>query len=246
MFKLYEMFWFGSTNIVLTSIVNEVRQVAPVIRSWLQPIMNFRDSIEIGYELLSKVEYVDDVAKFFSGVSDADIAELVKEQIYQMNRVCESGRIPMRKRLFVNIRTSTIADSNFVQWLCSQSRLPLALEIDYLDLLNQPDLRFNTDNLNFLRKHGHQIWLDDYTCDFNNHSCFDVLSNPWDGIKIDKTVLWHSCYDYDELREIVERCKELCEVVLIEGVESEQHVSACRNAKVDLGQGFYWQDRLVF
>lgn len=216
------------------------------MRTWLQPIMSLKESVEVGYEILSRVEFVDDVQSYFAAMKDADVAALVAKQISQINAVGCSGRIPLRKRFFINIRPNLLNDDGFISRICTESLFPLALEVDYQDLKTQSEQYFNYDFLEVLRKHGHQIWLDDYTCDFNSHSCFDVLSNPWDGIKIDKTVLWHSCYDYDELREIVERCRELCEVVLIEGVESEQHVSACRNAKVDLGQGFYWQDRLVF
>ncbi|WP_265436393.1 EAL domain-containing protein, partial [Aeromonas media] len=213
------------------------------IKSRYQPIININNGREVGYEVLSTIEKCDDVEKYFSEMSDSDVINLVKNQINQINHICRVNFSSMRKRFFVNVRATSISDRSFIEWLCNNSQCKLALEVDYQDLSAQSIATFDPHNLELLRHHGHQIWLDDFNCNFGESSSLLVYSNYWDGIKIDKKVLWKFCHDTKGLKYGVDRCRCLSDFVLIEGVETAQHLRACEKVRIDYCQGFHWKNK---
>jgi EAL domain-containing protein (putative c-di-GMP-specific phosphodiesterase class I) len=214
-----------------------------LFKSRYQPIININNGREVGYEVLSTIEKCDDVEKYFSEMSDSDVIDLVKSQVNQINHICRVDVSSKRKRFFVNIRATSIYDRSFIEWLCKNSQCKLALEVDYQDLSAQSISTFEPRNLELLRYHGHQIWLDDFNCNFGESSSLHVSSNYWDGIKIDKKVLWTFCHDHKGLKRGVDRCRGLSDYVLIEGVETAQHLNACEKVKIDYCQGFHWKNK---
>ncbi|ATM01003.1 hypothetical protein CK910_22865 [Aeromonas sp. CA23] len=216
----------------------------PVMRSRLQPIMCLKNSEQIGYELLSKVDGVDNTELYFTSLSKQDIAVLVMKQVLMMNQVNLSREV-VRGRCFINVRIESLADSNLIMWICRNCKIPLSLEVDYQYLILNSDVTNYTANLALLRSFGHQIWLDDFLCDFSQRSRETLSVVDWDGIKVDRSILWDLCYNEMELHHIVNCCRGFTDCVLIEGVETDHHVKVCQYAGVDYAQGFHWLDRLL-
>lgn len=210
-------------------------EVSSCLATRLQPIVDLRGDIPVGFEMLSQLAWFADIEAYFANLGDEQLLALIRSQIRQANGYGE-GR-PWR--FFVNIRSTLLQDVHFVDWLCRHAKVPLALELDPTELQEvvaepRPDL------LTRLRRAGHQLWLDD----------FDECTAPpgllswldWDGIKIDKAVLWRQRRPGTGLSRLVERCQRYSPRILVEGVESTHQLQQCRLSGLDLGQGFYWPE----
>ena len=88
-----------------------------------------------------------------------------------------------------------------------------------------------------LTARGHRIWLDDI--DEAIVQPFLSCRLPLTGIKIDKEAFWR-LRATPALGQLVTRCFQLADNVLIEGIETEKDHSRARQAGAGLGQGYYW------
>ncbi len=91
-----------------------------------------------------------------------------------------------------------------------------------------------------LRRHGVQIWLDDFGTGFSGLS--HLRRVPVDGVKIDKSFIQDLLTDRDDLAltsAIVAMARSLGIEAVAEGVESASQLEILRSLRCDLGQG-YW------
>ncbi len=211
------------------------------LNSRLQPILNLKSESVIGGELLSTIDGIVNVERFFSSITDSCLVELVIKQVKMINATRFRSQ-HIHGRYFINIRYKMLSDKDFVLWICKNSNVSLSLEIDCQDLVLNGALYINNEHVSLLQRHGHQIWLDDFNCAFNQHSISLLSRIKWDGIKVDKSILWSLCHDEISLKHLVRCCREFAEHILIEGVETNYHLDVCKKSGFDYGQGFHWHD----
>lgn len=86
---------------------------------------------------------------------------------------------------------------------------------------------------------GIQVWLDDFGKGYNNLEWLSTL--PLAGLKLDKSIVWSAARQADAQKVLASICqlaRDLDIVTVAEGVETEAHCRAAREAGCDLLQGF--------
>ncbi|WP_043825957.1 EAL domain-containing protein [Aeromonas veronii] len=207
----------------------------------LQPIFSFNENTVSAYEMLSRVHgYKRCAEDFFKEISCEQLTKLLKHQILQVNSYAVSGRI------FINVKISCLS-LEFIEWLSIYNEKPLAFELDYQDLqaenLNHEDFECINQNLKIIQKAGHQLWLDDFDGLFSQRAQYLLSRVSWDGIKLDKSVLWCLCSkEISEFNRIIDLCTTFAPQTVVEGIESDYQFDVTKESKAKFGQGFYWED----
>lgn len=92
---------------------------------------------------------------------------------------------------------------------------------------------------------GFSFYLDDYGKGYSNIDCISSL--PFEYIKIDKSIIEN--YDTNKtvrlfLNSLVEILNESDKEIVVEGVESLEHIQILKILGVDYVQGFYYSEPL--
>lgn len=208
----------------------------------LQPIFSFKDDAISGYEILSRIQGRpnNDMEQFFRNISDERLLYLLKQQILQLNRSVVKGRI------FINIRLACLSNE-LVEWLVMYSEKKLAFEIDYRDIqaanFNFEEIQSLEKKLKLLKRHEYQIWLDDFDGLFSQHAQHLLTKIDWDGIKLDKSILWTlSSKGIEEFNRVIDLCSVFAGGTIIEGIETFHQFNVSKSSGENFGQGFYWED----
>lgn len=208
----------------------------------LQPIFSFKDDTISDYEILSRIQGQpnNDMAQLFRNISDERLLYLLKQQILQLNRSLVKGRI------FINIRLACLSNE-LVEWLVMYSEKKLAFEIDCQDIqaanFNFEEIQSLDKKLKLLKRHEHQIWLDDFDGLFSQEVQHLLTRIDWDGIKLDKSILWAlSSKGVEEFNRIIDRCSVFAGGTIIEGIEYFHQFNVSKSSGANFGQGFYWED----
>lgn len=96
-------------------------------------------------------------------------------------------------------------------------------------------------NINYFLDHGTSLSLDDYGTGYSNISYLYHL--PFAFMKIDKSILWSS--DKNDkanitLKNIFKMAKNLKMRIVVEGVETEEHIKKLLKLECDYFQGYYF------
>ncbi|MFY2643507.1 EAL domain-containing protein [Achromobacter insuavis] len=86
---------------------------------------------------------------------------------------------------------------------------------------------------------GIQVWLDDFGKGYNNLEWLSAL--PLAGLKLDKSIIWSAARQADAQKVLTSICqlaRDLDIATVAEGIETEAHCRAAREAGCDLLQGF--------
>lgn len=86
---------------------------------------------------------------------------------------------------------------------------------------------------------GIQVWLDDFGKGYNNLEWLSTL--PLAGLKLDKSIVWSAARQAEAQKVLTSICqlaRDLDIATVAEGVETEAHCRAAREAGCDLLQGF--------
>lgn len=209
----------------------------------LQPIVDIKAGVTVGYEVLSGGEIIRPEF-FFSSVDDAFISRLARRQIAMVNLFSHLTKMHKIK-FFINVTPALINDEAFVFWLCEYSDVDICLEVDYSALrVLHGDI--SMENIEYLKGRGHQLWLDDFKGSIPAyHAMYGNRKNAvsiWNGIKLDKSLLWDNYKNHDDMKSLIMECREISDVILVEGIESWFQLFACKIADCNLGQGYYWRD----
>ncbi|MGG5825558.1 MULTISPECIES: EAL domain-containing protein [Aeromonas] len=207
----------------------------------LQPIFSFKDDAISGYEILSLIQgQPNGTERFFRNISDERLLYLFKQQILQLNRSLVKGRI------FINIKLACLS-IELIEWLAMYNERPLAFEIDCQDIQAAnfyfEEIESLDKKLKLLKRHEHQIWLDDFDGLFSQEVQHLLTRIDWDGIKLDKSILWAlSSKGVEEFNKIIDRCSVFAGGTIIEGIESFHQFNVSKSSGASFGQGFYWGD----
>lgn len=210
----------------------------------LQPIFNFHDNVISAYEMLSRVHGSKECAEdFFLSISSKQMDKLLKHQILQANNYCVNGKV------FINAKIDNLS-IEFIEWLSLYSEKQFAFELDYQDLqaenLNHEQIECLNQRLTIIQKHGHQLWLDDFDGLFSQRAQYLLSRVSWDGIKLDKSVLWRLIStELNEFNRIIDLCSTFASQTVVEGIESDYQFDVTKRSRAKLGQGFYWKDIIM-
>jgi EAL domain-containing protein (putative c-di-GMP-specific phosphodiesterase class I) len=206
----------------------------------LRPIIVLNDSRVMGYQITFK-NMNGIVPENETSSSDVkSVVALVKRQIAMLNmytHVLGLGKV----RFFVKIPPSILFENNFIAWLCSYSEVSISLEVSYHDLLIYRGVS-TIEKIARLRAHGHELWLDTGKYTVSNY--YEAMKLPeitWDGIRLDKSLLWDGCSDIERMKQIIAEHRTLSSNIIVDGIESWFQLFICKCAGVRFGQGFYWK-----
>lgn len=207
----------------------------------LQPIFSFKENTVVAYELLTRLNGRHETTEtFFRNITSEELTKLLKHQISEINQSV------IQKRIFINTKIECL-DLDFIKWLSMYCEKPLAFELDYQDIqsadLTDEKLVTLNQYLKLMQNHGHQFWLDDFDGLFSQRAQLLLGRLSWNGIKLDKSVLWSLCSkEIKEFYRIIDLCSAFAPQTVVEGIESDYQLWVARKSKATFGQGFYWGD----
>ena len=223
------------TALNLTSTSSRLQQLSHDITGIkLEPIVALASSRRVGVEVLSVLSPRQQSERFFRNRSAEQSLMLLEIQLAALQSAFE------RHNLFVNLPITVFSEGDNFQRMLALNAPPLNVEIvdpDAFFDLPAPRQRDVIRRLRWLRRRGHQVWLDD----LDEATVQPFLSQrlPLSGIKIDKLAFWR-LRGTPALTKLVTLCTHIAGHVLIEGIETEKDYACALRAGAGLGQGFYW------
>ncbi|MCX3068614.1 EAL domain-containing protein [Cetobacterium somerae] len=200
-----------------------------------QPIINAKNNLISSLELLSRSHGVCDPEAYFASMSNYSLTMLSCAQIDEACNVLSNSII--MPKININADQNMIGDIYLMATLMQyKSHIKILLEINPFELMDDNDIDKIKRRFDFVKMCGHELWLDDH--DGSKTGCDNIDLFPWDGVKIDKSVLWSN--DFSKLKDIVDFCHQRSMPVTIEGVESEYLFQQAVKSGADYLQGFYW------
>lgn len=145
---------------------------------------------------------------------------------------------------FVNFTPDQIAHKDFLKALEAFYKLgicPSNIAIEVTEQQYAEDVDAFYDHLNTARNLGHAIVVDDFGSGVSNFNHVKQLKPNI--VKIDKAVLNGALvdtYNYKFLMHLVHFLKQIGTNVVIEGVETEAHLSVALKSRCDYMQGYYF------
>ena len=181
--------------------------------------------------------------------------QLYKLDLYMFEQVCREAKrryevgLPLVP-VSVNFsqqdfdHADIVAEMNRIYDKCelagSVDKSLFIVEVTEQDLAVGPDKL--QEQLEQIRKNGYGLWLDDFG---SGYSALNVFSRfDFDMIKCDLELLKH-LDDHGGinrliLKELVDVARQIGVHVLIEGLETEEHLAFVREVGCELAQGFYY------
>ncbi|KPF43145.1 putative bifunctional diguanylate cyclase/phosphodiesterase [Rhizobium sp. G187] len=211
-----------------------------------QPIFDMRTNRLEGVESLMRMKMADGTP--LSPSQFIPVAErtgaIVELGHWAIRRVCEEVLVPGHASLVsVNVSATQLMSRGFalsVSTILEEtgvSGTQLAFEItEGIDMEGQSDvIRCITD----LQALGIRIWLDDFGTGFAGLSWLRLF--PFDTVKIDRSFLQDTRRPAGRamLEDIIRLIRNRGLKILIEGVESADHVELMRELGIEFGQGYF-------
>lgn len=200
-----------------------------------QPIVENRSRKVSSFELLSRSISIDCIENFFGTLSATDVTNISCVQMSQLSdffSICKEG---YNLRVHINIHYKTLFSTEFIKLAKKIRWVKFAFEINgfecHCDQLVKLKNAFKK-----IKSFGHEIWLDDYGV--HNATLGLLLCLPWDGVKIDKEIVWRS--SQEQLHALVRSCKNYTNKVTLEGIEDEYLNELSIYTGSDFSQGFNW------
>lgn len=154
-----------------------------------QPIIENRTKKVSSFELLSRSISIDCVENFFGTLSASDVTKISCIQMSQLSEffpICKKG---YNLRTHVNIHYKTLFNAEFIKLAKKIRWVKFAFEINGFECDGDQLIKLK-NAFKIIKSFGHEIWLDDYGV--NNATLGLLLDLPWDGVKIDKEIVWRS------------------------------------------------------
>ncbi|AZV06465.1 EAL domain-containing protein [Enterobacter sp. N18-03635] len=185
----------------------------------------------MGYEILSKPQGKTFNTEAFFLSQPAQILETVfYEQLSFFTTQCKLDTERLRN-LFINLPLCLLLRKGFLITLREYLTVTdLNLEIQYDPVTLKPEVM---NCVKTLLSEGIKIWIDDVdVCGWS------ILNDPTGpGIKIDKEAFW-SMYRSRTQLSVLTHCSD--DRVIVEGVETSDHINYLKDNGVCFGQGYYW------
>lgn len=212
----------------------------------LEPICTHSGAV-MAYELLTRWQDPNRERKtlssssaeydFFKFVPEKDI-DIFHEQIDALTRLYATG-FPLT--VTVNVDKNLV--ENLLQDNILQKRL-IQLPKVRLELSGFFSSRLSSEDILTLKCLSRitPLWLDDFGAGFTNMTL--ASTGLFEIIKIDKKFFWRhgSSMTFDR---VLSHLYELCKGIIVEGIETEQHVAVLQSMRICGMQGHRWQTVLL-
>ncbi len=173
-----------------------------------------------------------------------DIDDFVLKEVCTFLKSGEPTRLGM-ECINVNLSVLQCMQDNFVEKILkiveSYGISKSLINFEITESVSASDYELLSGVIAKLKENGFQFSMDDYVTGHSNmHTLFSLA---FDIVKIDKSILWDA--EKSELGEIIlENCihmiKQMKRKILVEGVETSQHVEKLRTLGVDYLQGYFF------
>lgn len=199
-----------------------------------QPLYLLKHGFVFAHEILSNFHGDDSPEKIVQKMAERDLLTLF---IIQVNIALK------RKGIYlINLPVSLLASKRCVEIILSirhHNRLFIELQdpenITLMSLVNRVAL---SKNIAVLQQNGWQIWLDDWK---GGLDVFPLLPKTlFNGIKLDKSMI-KKC----DLSTFVKTAHCISQLVVIEGIETNEDLIHAKKSGADLGQGYLWPQREI-
>jgi EAL domain-containing protein (putative c-di-GMP-specific phosphodiesterase class I) len=146
--------------------------------------------------------------------------------------------------LFLNLHPIEMPDATFVESLRPLAEpefrrlFRVVVEMPESWVCKTDEMRGLTQQI---RAMGMQVAYDDFGV--GQSRLTDLREVPPDFVKLDRELIAQAAKDkvqYDLVKAIVDACRKMQVRTLGEGIETEAELQACRDMRVNLGQGFYF------
>lgn len=201
-----------------------------------EPIVDIATGQIIASEMLCRPED-EDAETFFRHAPLATLSDIVDLQIARLRE----PSIPQQQAVFINVSLDLLLDDKWADNVLPRMA-GYNIELDCLQCMAHLDAltRRGAAIFSKVRRYGINIWLDD----INEAAITAISALPlrFDGIKIDKYVLWHlaEINDRRTMADFARQLNELARVVIVEGVENDDHLQFAAVAPIRCAQGYYW------
>ncbi|HBU8852628.1 EAL domain-containing protein [Citrobacter sp. Cs237] len=191
----------------------------------------------IAWEVLSTAPDEVDLEHFFSHLSLQDRFSLFFAQLTHVLQTTQTGKY------YLNASEDVLLSEGFIERLAAEVRQPEKIAIELTDLerlraLSPDESRRLRERIATLRQMGIAVWADDVHDDIL--TCLLEQAYAFSGAKIDKHAFWAGREQQTPLLKLAQRCRQIAEEVLIEGIETvNDYELACRST-AHYGQGYLW------
>lgn len=210
-----------------------------------QPIVKVNSGSVIAHELLLR-EYEGIGKDAFLSDSNLFLEHLVgltESKALTLKALMMNGSI---KTLFVNFTPDQIASELFVRALNSfyeNGIAPSTVAIEVTEHKEASDKERFYNHLAYARRNGHPIVVDDFGSGISNFQHVTALRPSI--VKTDKELIVNAVLDSwhkKALKALVRYIHDLDARVVIEGIETEEHLRAAQFCNADFGQGYFFAE----
>ncbi|MGA4622184.1 EAL domain-containing protein [Citrobacter meridianamericanus] len=206
----------------------------------LEPVCSLNMNTIFCYEVLSQLAPEVNAEQFFRILSPDRAADIFICQVQFIRTFFSSGCFTF------NLPAKALISGMLLRSLCAEMNQGLIVEIQdpkTVMLMSRTEIELLTDNLRNITGKGVKIWLDDVTPEMTDF--FLGLRLPLAGVKTDRSVLHRFSADGKELSSLVEKCRQLAPLVIVEGIETIQMKHHAIYAGAHAGQGYLWPGKTL-
>ena len=208
-----------------------------------QPIIRSLEGTVLSHEILLREFNGLSVGDFLDqpGMFCTHLEELVRCKAQMVKHLMLEEALSI---VFINFTPNQIAHPKFLDSLKQFYALGInpsdvAVEVTEQNYANDPPMFY--ESLNLARQLGHPIVVDDFGSGVSNFKHVKRLRPNI--VKIDRGVLCGALennYNYNFLMHLVHFLKQIGTNVVIEGVETEEHLDIALKSGCDFMQGYYF------
>ncbi|EJN4070444.1 EAL domain-containing protein [Salmonella enterica] len=198
----------------------------------LEPIYDIFNKKIIGAEVLSKLSFSSTPETWFQHASDCELWSIIRDETKIISSFYELI-------VFINIPYHFFSDKACFN-LQSIHNKRLVFELQNPHSLIKSGYGEYCDTLNYilnLKNSGVEVWLDDV--DENIFSVMKGDCSVFSGLKVDKYSFWRN-FETNKLEDLINTMRYSNKALLIEGVETPEHLAMLKNMSVQYCQGYLW------
>lgn len=211
-----------------------------VIGVRLEPVWSLHLNASFCYEVLSLLAPDVNAEHYFRLISPERAADIFIRQARFVRTLFSSGCFTFNLPVQALILASTFNS------ICGELMSGIIIEIQDPDTvlsLNTTDICLLKRSIDEIVARGGKVWLDDITPEMVDF--FLALKLPLAGVKTDRSILHNICSDGREFASLVETCRQLAPLVVVEGIETIEMQQRARDAGAQAGQGFLWSGKVL-
>lgn len=214
-------------------VIDRVGKRKLKVKFFLQPIVCPRN-IKCHYlEFLTRFEDENiNTEVFFERITPCISKKIIEHQVSEVNRIeCSDDII-----FALNINAKTLSNTKFILNILKVLDKKIAFELTSEPLGEEKEAVYKS--MFYIRKFGHEIWLDDYLSAGISESMLRFTN--WDLVKIDKDIINACINDSMALFNLISKASKFGERrVVLEGIESSTHHDNLLKFKC-FHQGYYY------